>query len=514
MELTLEQKIGQMLTAGFDGFEPPDYVLEWLAAGRIGGIVLFSRNIDTPEQVARLVQSCREAAALPLLISIDQEGGRVARLRQGFSESPGAMALGAANSELLAEQVAQVLGAELHALGINWALAPVVDIAHNRDNPVIGTRSLGVDPARVSLLAGAQIRGFQRGGVATTAKHFPGHGNTPVDTHVDMAVVNGALDVLWSHDLVPFRDAITAGVDVVMISHVKFEALDAEHPSTLSASVITGLLRDEIGFSGMICTDCMEMQALSRYYGVGERAVLAAQAGVDHMFFSHTHDYQVEAYEALLTAAQDGRLSAERINAAVERVLALKARYPANPTPDLTRIRQPEHLAVMQQAARAGTTLLNADSAVFPLTESANAVCIEFASHMDTGAMESGRLTGLATVLGEHLPHIPVLSLRPTVTDAAALAQAQTMAQGADVVILATRNAHLWEAQQAAAQTIIDVARDVILLCLADPYDADVLPGAGTVICTCGDATPSLEAAADALQGRFVPAGRLPVALG
>ncbi len=517
MELTLEQKIGQMLSVGFDGLTAPDYILDWLARGMVGGIVLFSRNIDTPEQVVALTRSLREAAApLPLLISIDQEGGRVARLRQGFSESPGAMALGAADSELLAEQVSQVLATEMAALGINWALAPVVDIAHNRDNPVIGTRSPGINPQRVGELAVAEVRGFQQGGTAATAKHFPGHGNTPVDTHVDMAVVSGDLASLWAHDLLPFRMTVAAGVDVVMMSHVKFEALDSEHPATLSRPVVTGLLRDKIGFDGLICSDCMEMKALGRYYGVGERALLGAQAGMEHLFFSHTRAYQEEAYHALLAAAQTGALTVVQVDRAVEHVLALKARYPITTAPDTRVIRQPAHLATMRAAARAGTVLLQADAALFPLKpDSGQTVAlVEFASYMDTEAMEHGALTAFSTLLKPHLPGVQTLSLKPTTADADRLAQALRLAGEVDVLVIATRNAHLWPVQQQAAQELIFAARQTILLCLADPYDADVLTGAATVLCTCGDGQPSLTAVIDALLGRFQPAGKLPVALG
>lgn len=518
MEFTLEQKIGQMLSVGFDGLEAPDYILDWLQRGLVGGIVLFSRNIDTPEQVAKLTQSLHQAAApLPLLISIDQEGGRVARLRHGFSESPGAMALGAADSETLAEDVSRVLADEMHALGINWALAPVVDIAHNSENPVIGTRSPGINPQRVGQLALAEIRGFQQGGTAATAKHFPGHGNTPVDTHVDMAVVSGDLDSLWQHDLVPFRMAVEAGVDVVMISHVKFDTLDPTHPATLSHTVVTDLLRDKIGFNGLICSDCMEMKALGRYYGVGERAVLSAQAGVEHMFFSHTRAYQEEAFHALLDAAQTGVLPMAQVDRAVADVLAIKAQYPVQQTANIQNIQQADHLATMQQAARAGTVLVQSDPAVFPLNlDSAERrfALVEFASSLDTEAMDQGSLTRFAGLLKQQAPDIHNISLKSTDEDADALARALIMAGEADVLIIATRNAHLWPVQRQAAQELIYTAQHTILLCLADPYDADIFTGMGTVLCTCGDARPSLEAVIDALLGKFTPTGQLPVALG
>ena len=515
MEFTLEQKVGQMLMVGFEGLEPPVYVLDWLAAGRIGGVILFGRNVDTPEQVAALTQACHEAASSPILIAIDQEGGRVARLRAGFSESPGAMALGAADSDELAERVSTALALEMRALGINWTLAPVVDIAHNAENPVIGTRALGSDPARVAALAAAQIRGFQRGNIATSAKHFPGHGNTPVDTHVDMATVGGSLEFLWAHDLVPFRAAVAAGVDSVMISHVKLAALDAEHPSTLSRVVVSGLLREQVGYDGLVCTDCMEMKALGLYYGVGERAVRAAQAGIDIIFFSHTRAYQEEAYVALLAAAQSGELPLAQIDAAVGRISALKAQVAITGEPQLQIIRDPDHLALMAEAARAGTVLLRADAAAYPLRPAAygRSVLVEFPSYLDSEAMEGGGLSNLAGLLRGRVPGIDCLTLDVQTPLADAVSQVVAQAADAEVVILATRNAHLWPDELEVARAIIGAAQDVILLCLSNPYDADLLPGAGTVICTCGDAAPSLAAAVGAVLGDFTPSGRLPVAL-
>jgi beta-N-acetylhexosaminidase len=246
------------------------------------------------------------------------------------------MALGAADSEALAAEVSAVMAEELRALGITWVLAPVVDIAHNPDNAVIGTRALGNHTDRVRDLAVAEVRGFQGAGVAATAKHFPGHGNTPVDTHVKLAVVRGSLDFLWQHDLVPFRAAVEAGVESVMVSHVKFEDLDADHPSSLSPRVVQDLLRDEIGFDGVVCTDCMEMNAITQHYGAGESAVLAALAGEDVIFYSHTPQHQQAAFDALIEAVKSGRLRESRVDDSVRRIDRLIERFPLEPRPPWT----------------------------------------------------------------------------------------------------------------------------------------------------------------------------------
>lgn len=509
---SLREKVGRMLLVGFEGLRAPDYILEWLAEGRIGGIILFARNVDTPAQLAELVRSLQTAAKHPPLISIDQEGGIVARLREGFSESPGAMALGAANSEALAEQVAAALGAELHALGINFNLAPVVDIGHDSSNPVISTRTLGAEAARVSRLAVAQVRGFQSAGVGACAKHFPGHGNTPTDSHVSLPVVSGSLDFLWETDLIPFRAVVEAGIASVMISHVKFEALDPDYPSTMSPVIITGLLRDEIGFEGLIVTDCMEMQAITQNYGAGESAVLAALAGVDAMFFSHTREYQEAAFNALLQAAESGRLSMMQIDAANARLDAFTRQFPAVDPAGLSAIRQPDHLRVCRTAAEAGTVLYAAAEGLLPLhPENQSISVIEFALQLGPGAADHRDPSGLAALLREQAPSILHIALTPSDPRPSAIEQARQMARDAGVTIVATRSAHLIPRQRELAQELLDLAATSVLLCLRNPYDVEVLTGVDAILCTCGDGTPSLQAAIDALLGRFTPTGRLPV---
>lgn len=512
MQPALEQAVGRMLCAGFEGLEPPAYILDMLREGRLGGVIFFARNVASPAQLAALTAACREAAPRPILIAIDQEGGRVARLRDGFSESPGAMALGAAGSPDLARRVAAALAAELRALGINWNLAPVVDLADSPENPVIGTRALGNDPAHVAALALAQIAGYQGAGVAAAAKHFPGHGRTPTDTHVGLARVGGSMDLVWTRDLIPFRAAVEAGIASVMISHVILEAVDPDRPSTLSPAVVTDLLRGRIGYTGLICTDCMEMAAIRETVGPGESAVQAAAAGCDVLFYSHTQAHQEAAYEALLSAAQAGRVRADHIAAANERIAALCDQYPAAPG-DLDVIRAPDHLATMAEAARAGTCLLRADPASFPLPRGARVALVEFASYLETGALDSGGHTGLGALLGAARPDAQIIALRAVDSDPETIRTAQAAAEAADVLVLATRNAHLWPEETAIARDLIARARQTALLCLSNPYDVPLLGGPGTVICTCGDGAPSLAAAVDALLGRYTPDGAVPVAL-
>jgi beta-N-acetylhexosaminidase len=513
--MKLEEQLGQMLLAGFEGLEPPDYFLDWIRSGQIGGAILFGRNVESPEQLARLTRTLHDAAQAagrpPLLIGIDQEGGTVARLREGFTESPGALALGVADDPQLAEEVSAMLAREMRALGINWVYAPVVDLTHDITNPTVGTRSPGTDPQVVSRLISAEVRGFQSEGVAASAKHFPGLGNTPVDTHVELAVISGSVDYLWDSDLVPFRAAVEAGVASVMVSHVKFEALDPEYPATLSPVIVSLLLREEIGYQGVACTDSMEMKAISNHYGAGESAVLAALAEIDLLLFSHYRDTQQAAYDALLAAARSGRLPQSLIDAANARIAALKADYALTEPPNPSIVRNPDHLALTQRAARAGTVLFANDGS-FPLQPDApNVVLVEFGSYLDSEAMERGDLANFARMVRDRAPNMECLSLRAYEPKPELLAHAQQRAASADLLVLATRSAHLMPEQADMARDLLGRAKRSILLCLRNPYDAGVLTGANAVLCTCGDSTPSLHAAVDALFGDFTPTGKLPV---
>ncbi|MCC7205888.1 MAG: beta-N-acetylhexosaminidase [Anaerolineae bacterium] len=516
----LDHLAGQMLLVGFDGLTAPDYVLDWLAAGKAGGVILFTRNVASPEQVAALTASLRAAATYPPLVAIDQEGGTVARLRhaQGFTESPGALALAAAGDAEQTEAMCAALAAEMRAVGINWDFAPVLDILYNRHNPSLGTRSFGVTAAKVARLASAAVRGFQRGGVAACAKHFPGLGNTAIDTHRALPALDVSLDQLRARDLEPYRAALADGLASVMTTHTRFTALDEEHPATLSAGVIKALLRDELGFDGVVTTDCMEMKAIADHYGPAEAAVRAALADVDVILFSHTREMQEKAYAGLLAAAQSGRLPLERLQSANRRIAALKARFTASDSVsgpgDLSSIRRPEHLDLARRAARAGTVLVKSTPGLLPLAPAHGAtVLVEFASALESDVMERGGLTGLAALFRQRAPRIHTIALRGEGADHAALSEAITHVMEANVCVLAVRNAALTPRQLEQARQIMNAARNVVIIALRSPFDVAALPGAGVVLCTCGDAMPSLEAAFDALTGGFEPWAALPFAL-
>lgn len=503
--LNLAQKVGRMMMVGFAGLRPPPHILDWLASGRIGGVYLFARNVQSPAQVRQLVAECRAAAPFPILVGIDQEGGLVARLRAGFSESPGNMALGAAQDSQLAEEVAAMLGREMAALGINWNFAPVADIAHQRDNPSVSTRSVGRDIELVSELVAAQIRGFQRSGVAATVKHFPGLGNTIIDTHVGLARVRGSLDYLYVEDLLPFRRAIAAGVACVMLTHVIYDELDADCPATMSRRIVTDLLRGELGFSGAVSTDCMEMKAITDQVGAGESAVRCVLAGVDLPLFSHTRARQEAAYEAVLAAAQSGRITEARIDESLARIESMKQQYRLDDAPALDVVDCQAHRTLAKQAARAGLALLKAGTAFSSLRES-RVAALEFAAGRVSDAVEARAQPVFTEYLARRLPKVDCRALDPLDRS-----PPEDSLFESDTVILLTRNAHLQPAQWQRALAIASQSQRVILVCARDPYDARLLPNVDTILCTNGDSRPSLIAAVDAICGDFQPRGRLTV---
>jgi beta-N-acetylhexosaminidase len=508
--MQLQDKIGQMFMVGFHGLEAPDYVLDWLNQGRIGGVVLFGRNVESPAQLVQLTSAIHKAAKYPALIGIDQEGGTVARLRNGFTESIGAMALSAAaDGPQLAGQIDEILAIELRALGINWNFAPALDIAYNPSNPAIGTRSFGSDPARVAEMGSAAVRGFQRGGVAACAKHFPGLGNTAVDTHLALPVLDMPLTQLLAAHMQPFRAAIEAGVASIMTTHTIFTSLDANLPATLSPVVIQQVLRQQLGFRGVVTSDCLEMKAIADHHSPGETAVLGVRAGLDMMLFSHTREVQQAAFDGLLAAVREGHVPEAMIDNACQRITALKQAFPAQ-TPDISVIQSPAHTALALRAARAGISLVR-DEGLIPL--SGNIALVEFASALESGILESGGLTGFAAALQKRLPGLEVVALGQLPYALPEVARAHQLARASDVLILATRNAHLNPPQLDLARQLMAVAKKVVLVCLRNPYDAALLQEASTILCTCGDSTPSLHAAAEALMGSFRPDGVLPVQL-
>lgn len=333
--MSLEQKAGQVLCAGFDGVELTPPLRAALEALHLGGLVVFERNVASRPGLARLcaaIQDHARAHGQPgLLLAIDQEGGRVTRLRaaKGFSEFPSPLEVAGAGGPEAVRQVAAAMAAELLDVGINMNLAPVLDTCGNNPaNPVINSRSFGSDPDLVAACGVAMIEGLQGAGIMAVGKHFPGHGDTTVDSHIALPLVTHDRARLEGVEFVPFRAAMAAGVTGIMSAHVHFPALEPRLPATLSRRVMTGLLRQELGFTGLALTDSLEMGALATSgYPAPLAAAHALAAGADLLLFNTDYDVLHEAHAALLDWVADGRIGQARLDEAVLRILSAKARY-------------------------------------------------------------------------------------------------------------------------------------------------------------------------------------------
>jgi len=510
--MTLEEKLGQVMVIGFDGLEPETELLEMIRTYHVGGVILFARNVDSPRQVAELTNALQRAALESghpgLLIAIDQEGGRVARLTEnkGFTEFPGAMAIAATGDVENARRVAQALAVEMRAVGINTDFAPDLDVNNNPANPVIGIRSFGSDPARVAACGVAFLEGLQAEGVLAFGKHFPGHGDTGVDSHVELPLVPHDRARLEAVEFVPFKAAMAADVAGIMSAHVTFPAIDATPglPATLSPKVLTGLLRDEMGYGGLLVTDSLEMGALAQSgYPVPLAAATALEAGADLLLFNRDHALHRAAFKEIRAWLQDGRIPEARLNEAVRRILQAKARFgllqPAlvDATVADAACGTAEAKTLSRAVAAQAITLVRAGTPpALPLTPDAKLLVVE------TPAAD-----GLGRAL--NVPFI-VVDEQPTREQRQS---ALSMARDGRPVILALADAARYPRQRELVEAFTETASPVIVVALRTPYDLAGMPEGPALLATYGLNPPLLEALLAVLRSEAEPQGQLPVEL-
>jgi beta-N-acetylhexosaminidase len=329
MKSDLRADCGQMLLVGFDGDALPTRLNRALRDGEVGGVILFGRNIVEPAQVAALNASVYAAAAdrEPPFIAVDQEGGRVQRLRAPLTVVPPMMQVGATRDTRLARAVGEVLGAELEALGFNLDFAPCVDVLTNPENPVIGDRAFGTDPETVTVMAGAVMLGLIQAGMIPCAKHFPGHGDTRLDSHLDLPVVEHDYGRIERIELEPFRRLIRARVPMIMTAHILVPAVDATLPATLSPTWIAKILRQDLDYAGVVISDDLEMKAVADRYSIEEMIELGVPAGLDIFLVCRSEDMWLEAYELLVRGAERSSTFRDRVELAAGRVRKLKKDY-------------------------------------------------------------------------------------------------------------------------------------------------------------------------------------------
>ncbi|WP_172370674.1 glycoside hydrolase family 3 protein [Sporosarcina jiandibaonis] len=528
--MTLNEKVGQMLMPDFRNWKGQNVtkmlpeIEQLIQEYHLGGVILFRENVVTTEQTARLVAEYQEAAEkYGLLMTIDQEGGIVTRLQSG-TDMPGNMALGATRSSEIAHDVGQVIGEELNALGINMNLAPVLDVNNNSDNPVIGVRSIGESPELVAELGVAYTKGLQSAGVAATAKHFPGHGDTAVDSHLGLPEVPHDKERLMEVELYPFQKVMEANIDAIMTAHVTFPKIDDTKviskkdgteislPATLSYKVLTELMREEMGYEGVIITDALNMLAIADHFGSVDAVIRSVKAGTDIILMPVGLEAVVDG---LLEAVETGEISEERIEESVKRILKLKIERgivkAENPQPIEDVVANAEavvgsfaHKQVEAEAANRSITLVKNE----------NALPLNVASNEKIVVVGNTYIEDLYTSVKIHHENTVLIKASGPLTDA----QLQQL-QDASAVIVGTNTSTVSardpnSAQMRMVNQLIEHAdAPVIGVGIRNPYDIMAFPNVDAYLAQYGFRDASFKATAATLFGENNPTGLLPVTI-
>jgi len=485
-----------VILSGFDGELPPEPL------PRFAGYILFARNGTDVAAARAVTDAIRRAYAddMAPLIAIDQEGGRVARLQHGLETIPSMMSLGASGSLELAERAGEQVAFDLRRAGTTLDFAPVIDLALDPENTVIGTRAFGADPQRVAAMGAAFASGLQRGGTIPCYKHFPGHGSTAVDSHLSLPVVDADAQTLRARDLAPFAEVARAAA-AIMGAHLIVRAFDERRPATRSRAIVD-VLRGELGFKGAYVTDCLHMGAAAQEDGTVTAAVDALAAGADLLLISHSIEMANEAVERIAGAVEAGTLPIERLQEAHARVCALRLGG-AMPLPlDESAV----HPGIGREIARRGLTLVRGIPHADPVTS----IVVSFEAATTEGAAGAHvlhpSLQREAPVLMEL-----ILPLAPSQDQIAAALQ--RLAHSGRRPIVLSRRAHLYESQAGAIERTIALDRDAVVVSMREPWDIPLFDGARHVLAAYGDDAASIGGVADVLFGNSVPGGTLPVAL-
>jgi beta-N-acetylhexosaminidase len=518
--MTLEQAVGQQFLLSFIGKQRPSpEILEIIRRQHLGGVVLFRhKNMGSLAELRGLTAALQKAAAQagqpPLLIAADQEGGQLMAIGDG-TPFPGNMALGATRSKKLAYKVGQALGREVAAVGVNVDFAPVCDVNNNPNNPVVGTRSFGEDPAVVGQLSAALIKGLQSSGIAATAKHFPGHGDVSSDSHHGAPVVAHGARRIARIELPPFRAAIKAGVRLVMTAHIVMPALNGgtDQPATVSPDILRGLLRKRLGFGGVIVGDAMDMHAMEQGPGYVAEAMAAVAAGLDLVLLNHDLSRIEPVFANIVHAGRRGLLSQQEIKASAQRILALKARLKRAKQPPLSLVGCREHLALAQEVAEKSVTLVRDTSRRLPLRLAPSATIAVVVPRPEdlTPADTSSYVTpALADAVRRYHPRVDefFIGMNPSLSEVRAFRE---KLKDHDLVILGTINATAHRGQADLVNAVLKQSTSLIAVALRMPYDLAVHPAVSTYACTYSILPPAMEALAAALWGRIPFVGQLPV---
>ncbi|KAK0392957.1 hypothetical protein NLU13_2451 [Sarocladium strictum] len=526
-------KVGQLFAVGFHSTTVDSTITSLIRDFGVGAIVLFKRNIGDAQQLRDLCRDLQRVAKeagheQPLFIGIDQENGLVTRISPPVaSQLPGPMAIGATGSVQASQDVAKMTGGMLRHFGINMNYAPVADINSEPLNPVIGVRSPGDDPHMVAEHVNAAARGLRAVSVVPCVKHFPGHGDTAVDSHYGLPVINKSRASLEAVELVPFREAVSEGVEMVMTAHISLPQLTgSDIPATLSSEAIK-ILREDLKFNGVIMTDCLEMDGIRATHGTEKGAVMAFQAGVDNVMICHTYDVQTAAIDRVCAALAEGTLSAKGIESSLERLAALKRRFTS--WENALREREPAELVSINEETKKladrlyaeSVTLVREKSGVLPLPRGAKTVFLSPGSNVPAGgAVDSGTIVQATRVPWTASTFVDAIqkfnekveSIRFSEADLSE-SQWRTL-EDAEVVIVATRNAKESPYQNELTLKVVErlAAAKIAVVATCNPYDFLDEAQVSTYLAAYEPTYEAFVAATNILYGEAEARGSLPVA--
>lgn len=526
--LTLREKIGQLMMFGFDGITPSREIRKLIEEYHVGSIILFARNIGSATDVSELTTKLQTIAKkanhkLSLLISTDQENGIVRRLGIDTTTFPGNMLLGATQDTNNTYMVAKATAEELRALGINMNLAPVIDINNNSNNPVIGVRSFGEVAIDVANHGISSIKGYLDAKVIPTVKHFPGHGDTDIDSHLALPTIQHSLERLENLELIPFKKTIEAGVEVVMVAHVYFPGIedDLNLPATISKKVVTELLRGKLGYQRVVVTDCLEMKAITEGIGTVEAALRALQAGADLIMISHSYDLQINTIERINEAIITGELSEETIDKATKRIIALKNKFLdwdnilEQNIESLKQVGSEKHRDLAMETYRKGVTLVKNDG-LLPLDSNNKRILVIYPENKIYTLVEEkisidDRLKSAIKNLNKEL-HIHTYQIinHPEESEIKRLIE---LSLNYDIVVFATINLKQKVKHVNLINELVELKRRVIVISLRTPYDYALIPDVNAFIVTYEHSLPAISIAFEIIFGIINAKGKLPVSI-
>ena len=510
MEMTLKQMLGQKLIFGFHGTSMSEEFKSLIREYKIGNVILFLRNVESAEQLRRLCGEIQELilaeTGYPAFIVIDQEGGMVTRLPQDAVNVPGAMAIAATGDPENARIASEITIRQLRGLGANFNMAPVLDVNNNPANPVIGVRSFGDKPEQVAAFGVASAQPYPGSGVLCCGKHFPGHGDTAVDSHLGIPMVDKTEEELEQIELIPFRATVNAGIPAMMISHMMFPKIEEDRvPCTMSRKFVTGLLKEKLGYQGLIFTDCMEMLAIQEHFGTPEGIVASFKAGVDMGEVSSSMHLLWGTAKLVNEAAEAGEFDLDEIKASVEKILAYKKQLCYEIDPSLCNLEEDRKTA-MAMARKAITNC----GGTAPLANEKTFFC----GCADYRASGVGNEDGSAGTFVDYMKKAfqadGVITAKDP--DAQEIAAVAAQAEKYDQIILNTCNGHLFRGQIALAEALAKTGKPLTVVALRNPYDIPLLPQCQCKIAAYDYSTPALMGLEDVFRGGEMT-GKLPVAL-